>query len=529
MSEGANISGTSALQREIHYIEQAIRPVTLKLRVAGYARVSSGSDEQQNSFASQLRYYNTIIEENEKWELVEVYADEAVTGTSTNKRDDFNRMLADCRKGKIDRIVTKSISRFARNSMDVLRTVRELKEIGVSVLFEKENIDTDKISSEVLLTLFSVFAQQESLDLSANVKKGIRIRMRSGTYVQSTAPYGYRMVDRRLEIYEPEAEVVQRIFAEYLAGDSTLKIAKALTSDGIIRSVQKPKWWPETIVDIIRNERYIGDSLLQKSYTTDSLPYKRYINDGELEKFYVQNSHEAIVDPMQFELANILLNQRGETVSRAVRANYPLSKKLICQNCGSKYRRRIINDKTYWVCRGHFADSSSCDSTQQLERNIYSTFTRLYNKLKANYKRILIPMQAQLEKMREISQRANPEIAEINKQIAALAEQNHAISDLVSRGIMDSALFISQQDEINAKIKNLKKAKNQLANTDDDDMLEKTEDLIAILENGPDCLTNMNEGIVAEMVESITIENSTILHFKLINGLVLTENIERMS
>ena len=528
MSESINISGTSALQREVHYIEPTIRPVTLKLRVAGYARVSSGSDEQQNSFASQLRYYNTIIEENDKWELVEVYADEAVTGTSTEKRDDFNRMLADCRRGKIDRIITKSISRFARNSMDVLRIVRELKGIGVSVLFEKENIDTDKISSEVLLTLFSVFAQQESLDLSANVKKGIRMRMRSGTYVSSKAPYGYRLVEKRLWVCESEAEVVRRIFASYLAGNNAGQIAKALTGDNIPRSDGVIAWRQQAVIEIIRNERYIGDMLFQKSYNSDTLPYRKIKNNGELEQYYVKNSHEAIIDSIQFELANILLKQRSGKISRTMQTEYPLSKKMRCGNCGTTYRRRITSGKICWTCRRHDDDKNSCSSERTLESDICVTFARLYNKLKANYKRILIPMLQQLEKMREISQRANPEIADINKQIAALAEQNHAISDLVSRGIMDSALFISQQDEINAKIKALKHSKSQLVNMDEDDTLEKTEDIIAALASGSDSIADMDANIFNELIAGITTENSTTLHFKLVNGLVLTEKIERM-
>ncbi|WP_066460115.1 recombinase family protein [Anaerotruncus rubiinfantis] len=213
-------SGALTPEREIIRIKASADTIPQKFRVAGYARVSSDSSDQLNSFSTQVNYYQRLIEKNSDWSLAEIYADEGISGVSTEKREDFNRMLSDCKKGKIDRIITKSTSRFARNTLDAISVIRELKSIGVTVYFEKEGIDTAKITGENLLTLYSLFAQEESISISQNCKKGNRMRMQSGTYVSSNPPYGYRLVDNRLQIYEPEAEIVRRnqdLSAETLA------------------------------------------------------------------------------------------------------------------------------------------------------------------------------------------------------------------------------------------------------------------------------------------------------------------------
>lgn len=534
MNNQTKTIGTSAMKplrpnREVIHIAPLVREQTAKLRVAGYARVSSDSDDQQNSFSAQLRYYTTLITANEKWELVDVYTDEAVTGTSTDKRDDFNRMIADCKKGKIDRILTKSTSRFARNTMDSLQTVRSLKEIGVSVLFEKESLDTDKISSGLLLTLYSAFSQDESQSHSQNKKRGNRMQMRNGTYVSSSVPYGYRLVDKLPQIYEPEAEVVRRIFAEYLNGNGICQIAKRLTTDGISRRDGGKKWRHQSISLIIQNERFIGDMLLQKSFNTDTLPYTKAINHGELDKYYLTDTHEPIIDRVQYELANILLKERGAVAKNITCGEYPLSKKIKCGICGTTYKRKVTNSQIYWVCLKHDEDRLLCQSERISETEIYTAFVRLYNKLRANYKVILVPMLASLEKMREARTRNNPEITELNVQLAQLSEQNHVMNGLMSRGILDSALFIAQNDELCRKIKGLKLAKTRLMSaTAGDGIIEKAEELIDILTDGPELIAEFDEGLFSEMVKTITAKNGT-LEFKLINGLVLTETSERMT
>ncbi|MEA5038589.1 MAG: recombinase family protein [Clostridiaceae bacterium] len=519
------MTGTSAL-REIHYIEAAKKTVSAKPRVAGYARVSSDSDDQFNSFSAQVRYYTTLISSNEKWELADIYADEAVTGTSTEKRDDFNRMMADCRKGKINRIITKSVSRFARNTLDALKAIRDLKELGVTVYFEKENIDTAQLESEVLLTLYSAFAQDESLNIAQNKKRGNRMHMRIGDYVSPNVPYGYRLVDKLPHIYEPEAAVVRRIFSEYLSGLGAYEIARGLTEDGIPRKDGGSKWRPQGILVMLRNERYIGDMLLQKTCNSDDLPYKQVTNRGQLEKVYIKNTHEPIIDRLQFELANILLDRRGKLVV-TTHGEYPLSKKLRCGDCGATYRRKVTNGITYWVCRRHNNNKNDCLAPQIPETLIYGAFTTLYNKLKTNRRYILTPMLNQLERMRERRYLDNPELRELNVKIAELSEQNHRMNELMAQKILDPALFISQSDALTRKLRELKLGRSRLMDADcEDELIENTEAVLDALSAGPEHLYGFSAELFAELVEDITVTAGK-LTFRLKNGLRLTENIER--
>lgn len=518
-------SGTLTPEREIIRIKASADTTPQKIRVAGYARVSSDSSDQLNSFSAQVNYYQKLIEKNSAWQLAEIYADEGISGVSTEKREDFNRMIADCKKGKIDRIITKSTSRFARNTLDAISVIRELKLIGVTVYFEKEGIDTAKITGENLLTLYSLFAQEESIGISQNCKKGNRMRMQNGTYVSSNPPYGYRLVDKQLQIYEPEAEIVRRIFAEYLGGNSVTRIAQGLAADHVPAKDGRIKWRPQTISIMIKNERYAGDMLLQKTYSEDALPYRKRRNNGELPKYYVKNSHESIVDRLQFELANILLKERGAHVNLAY-GEYPLSRKIKCKECGTAYRRKEADHKVYWVCRTHDLSKADCGAQRITQDAVYDAFIRMYNKLKQNYSIVLLPMLTQLEKLQVEQQRNNPELNTLNKQIAELSEQNHVMTGLLSSGILDSALFISQTDELNRKIRTLKLAKARLLEeTQEDGLKEKTEDLIEALENGPDHISEMDEALLTDLVEKIIAHNTEYIEFVLINGLALKERL----
>ena len=511
-------------QREIIKIAASIDK-TLKLRVAAYARVSSDSADQLNSFATQVNYYQNLIENNINWQTVEVYADEGISGVSFNKRSDFQRMIADCKKGKIDRIITKSISRFARNTMDTLQVIRELKAIGVTVYFEKEGIDTGILTSENLLTLYSLFAQEESMTISQNCKKGVRMRMAKGTYISSSVPYGYRLIDKKLVIQEDEAKIVQRIFSEYLSGKGSSMIAQDLNNSKIPFKHEKVDWSRQAIANILKNERYIGDMLLQKYYSEDVLPYRGCRNKGELPQYYVKNTHEPIIEKIQFETAGILMMERAKIINTNCK-EYPLNKKIKCKNCNTTFRRKVVNNKTYWVCRQHDNNKRDCDSKIISEESIYNAFIRMYNKLADNCQEILIPMLSQLEKLQDIKTKNNPEISNINKQIAELLEQNQVINGLQSKGILDSALFISQTDEINKKIANLKNAKNQiLQNDNQDDMIYSTKDLINILENEPISINEFDGRLFDELVEKILAYDNKTIEFELINGLILTERL----
>lgn len=510
--------------REVIHIKATAIENHTKLRVAGYARVSSDSADQLNSFSAQVNYYQRLIEKNSRWELAEIYADEAVSGVSTDKRDDFGRMLSDCQKGKIDRIITKSTSRFARNTLDAIRIIRELKDMGVTVYFEKENIDTATLTSENLLTLYSLFAQEESISISKNCKKSVRMRMEKGSYVSTNPPYGYRLIEKELAIHEPEAEVVRRIFTEYLSGSSILGIAQGLMQDAVPFKNGRMPWRHQTISQIIKNERYVGDMLLQKTYSEDALPYHKHRNKGELPQYYVKDTHEPIVERIQYALANILLKERGEQIKTEY-GEYPLSRKIRCGECGTAYRRKITGSNTYWVCRQHDNNKDDCGGERVTEDAVHEAFVRLYNKLKQNYASILLPMLSGLKKLKELKNRNNPEIGTLNKQIAELSEQNNVMNGLLSKGILASALFISQTDELNKKIRSLKLEKARMLEQESDGILDKTMDLVEIIENGPDHISGMDAALFQELVEKIIAYNTQTVDFVLINGLALTERL----
>jgi site-specific DNA recombinase len=245
------------------------QPQDIRLRVAAYARVSSSSDEQLNSFAAQNRYYTELISGKDNWQLVDIYADEGITGTSTEKRDDFKRMLRDCERGLIDRILVKSISRFARNTTECLETVRSLKARGVSVYFEKEGIDTGKVSGEMLTAVFASLAQAESESISKNMRWSYQKRMQMGTYIPSSMPYGYALKNGEITIDPEEADVVRKIYDMYLSGSGKITIAKSLNRREIFNRQHKP-WNSSAILYILSNERYIGDSIWQKTYQTNA-------------------------------------------------------------------------------------------------------------------------------------------------------------------------------------------------------------------------------------------------------------------
>ena len=251
--------------------------------MAAYCRVSSSSEDQLNSFAAQNIHYTQYITEHEDWRLVDIYADEGITGTSTAKREDFQRMMADCRRGLIDQILVKSISRFARNTKDCLEAVRELKELGVNVRFEREGIDTANVSSELITAIYAAFAQKESESISGNMRWSYQRRMESGEFNTCKAPWGFRLDGRKLKICEPEADIVQRIFHEYLSGKNPQEIADDLNASCLTERV-----WNYKAVDyILQNERYAGNALLQKRYTPDMLSRQQKTNHGEREMYFV--------------------------------------------------------------------------------------------------------------------------------------------------------------------------------------------------------------------------------------------------
>lgn len=339
---------TTKIQPERRAVVAAVKlisPITRqeirKIRVAAYCRVSSNSADQQNSYANQIRVYTSLIQRKKEWELVEIFADEGLSGMNAQNRTEFQRMIKMCEQHQIDLIVTKSVSRFARNAKESLEYVRKLKLLGVGVQFEKEGIYTLALGDEMLLNTFSAIAQEESKAISQNQRLSIVKRMQSGEYVDSNAPYGFRLVDKALVIYEPEAAIVRMMFENYLSGQSTSEIARDLNSRGIKTKTGKSTWRSTKVAYILGNERYCGDCKYQKTYRDTTVPFKQFRNRGQEDMFCASMTHAPLIDRDTFDKVQLLLKKRQDVFGKSTTQNiYPLTSRIQCSECGSYFRRR---------------------------------------------------------------------------------------------------------------------------------------------------------------------------------------------
>jgi site-specific DNA recombinase len=366
-----------------------------KKRVAAYARVSTDSEEQLSSYEAQVDYYTRYIKSNPEWEFVDVYTDEGISATSTKKRDGFKRMVADALDGKIDLIITKSVSRFARNTVDTLTNVRKLKDKGVEIYFEKENIYTFDSKGELMLTILSSLAQEESRSLSLNVTWGQRKRMADG---KVSLPYkrflGYEKGEDGLpQIIEAEAKTVRLIYKMFLEGKTPSGIASYLTQKAIPTPSGKQKWQPSTVKSILSNEKYKGDAILQKRFTVDFLTKKMKINEGEIPQYYVENSHPAIIPQETFELVQDEFRRR-KAGGRYISGISCFASRLVCGDCGSFYGRKVwqSNSKyacTVWQCNRKFKEQEFCTTPHLKEENIKKAFMEAFNSLIDNKDEIL--------------------------------------------------------------------------------------------------------------------------------------------
>ena len=489
-----------------------------KIRVAAYCRVSSDSADQLNSFMAQMRYYENFLSESTTEILVGIYADEGITGTRMDKRDDFQRMLKDCRKGKIDRIIAKSISRFARNTKECLTVIRELNDLGITVFFEKENLDTASISDELMITIMGGLAQEESVSISQNLRWSVRKRMQNGTYILPHVPFGYKMCDGKLIIEESEAKTIREIFKLYLSGIGINKIAM------ILNQQQPQKVWTYVAVRyILRNEKYTGNSLWHKTCTTETLPFKTIINKGYEDKYFVKNTHEEIISEEDFERVQKLLSSKSFEVNIQI---YPLTKKVVCGECGTSFRVRHINNITYWECRNHNISTENCSIKQIPEQKFYEAFITLYNKLKINYKNIFPTLLTQLQELRNKKFSSNKQYTEIMKEIAKLKEQTHVLARLKTKGFLDNGKYLEQTAELNSKIEKLNRELQKISRCDDeDDVIEKIKDVASIIESGIEHMTEFDEIMFESLVEKIVVKNQKELEFQLYGGLKFTERM----
>lgn len=344
------MKGRLLMERIINKVDSFIPTIPKKKRVAAYARVSSDKDAMLKSLSAQVSYYSELIQHNPVWEYVGVYSDEGLTGTKDD-RTEFQRLLTDCRSGMIDMVITKAISRFARNTVTLLETVRELKSIGVDVFFEKENIHSMSGDGELLLTILASFAQAESLSVSENCKWRIRNKFKEGELANLRFMYGYRINKDDIEIDEEQAGIVRMIFNDYLNGEGCTVIAKKL------RELNIPcqnwgVWSHRKVADIIQNEKYTGNAILQKKFVTDHLSKKRIRNRGQLPSYYAQGTHDGIIDEETFSKAQLIITDRKDknAAKNNINARYPFSGMIRCGNCGKSYKRKITHGKALWNC-----------------------------------------------------------------------------------------------------------------------------------------------------------------------------------
>ena len=338
------------MDRKIEKRESAFPAKPKLVNVAAYGRVSCGKDAMLHSLSAQVSYYSSYIQNHPGWCYCGVYADEAITGTKDD-RENFQRLLKDCRDGKIDMIITKSISRFARNTVTLLETVRELKSLGIDVYFEEQNIHTLSSEGELMLTILASYAQEESRSASENQKWRIRKSYEKGEVMQWRHLYGYTITKDKITVNPEQAEVVKEIFRRAIDGESFSSISKDLNKRGLF-TIFGNKWTACRITQVLSNEKYIGDSLLQKKYVNNHIEKKLQKNNGELPRYYAEGTHEAIIDKDTFEKAQeIVRHCKERTSGRKAPQRYPFTGRIKCGHCGANFKRVTCNKKIYWNCR----------------------------------------------------------------------------------------------------------------------------------------------------------------------------------
>ena len=432
-----------------------------KLRVAAYCRVSTSQDAQMESLEAQKEHYDQVIKSNEDWVYVGLYYDEGITGTKKEKRPGLMRLLLECEEGKIDLVLTKSISRFARNTVDCLEMVRMLSSYKVAIFFERENINTLAMEDELILSVLGSLAENESYSISENIRWGVRNRFIKGTYRQAIAPYGYRLEEGKLKIDEETAPVVRLIFDKYCTGKGVYTIMKELNEKGIPGPKKKP-WICDTVSGILKNERYMGDTIYQKTFTDNNLV--RHKNHGDCDQYHHQGTHEAIINEEQFTRVQNIMSQRKkerriDSEEHDNKKKYVMTKRLICGECGSNMRRIKIQGRTSgtyiaWGCAKHCSDPDACHQKSVEEENIKVAFITLTNKLIFSKRELLEPFVDALQKS-DIA-----DVSEINQKLEGNAEKLNTLLSLAADGLIDPVILHRAQSELmenNAELNSRKK------------------------------------------------------------------------
>lgn len=517
---------------------EVVRASKRQLRVAAYCRVSTDDEEQLTSYEAQKNYYTDKIMTNKEWTMAGIFADEGITGTSARKRPEFLRMIRQCKQGKIDIVLTKSISRFARNTVDCLNYVRALKELGIAVIFEKENMNTLEIDSEILITMLGAFAQSESESISANVRWGIRQAMKEGkATIQYKYLYGYRKGDdSKPEIIPDQAEVVRKIYDLFLSGTPVRGIQEYLNANSVPNINGESKWARSAIDSILTNEKYCGDVLLQKTYIDDCINKKVKKNTGQLPMYLVQNHHEGIISRETFDAAQAELARRSAGKSPSKKnaptgrsrysSKYALSDRLYCGECGTRYQRctwrnRDGSKRIVWRCVSrvdygskYCHDSPTLDE-EPLHRAILAAINStikdkdniVYN-LKAAMEKELAPVAGQQLSLSEIDNQLEQLNREFSKVLAEASESGDqaAYSDRFRDIMQKQTALKAQRDEIQGLLAESGKATAHI------------EQCRQAAETTPSAITEWDDALIRQVVESVTAETGNEIIVALKSG-----------
>ena len=497
-----------------------------KLRVAAYCRVSSNSADQRNSFATQERVYTKYIAEKQEWELVDIFADEGLSGMKADNRPEFQRMIRMCELHQIDLILTKSVSRFARNVKEALSYTRKLKLLGVGVQFEEDGVNTLAMADEMLLNTFAAIAQEESKSISQNQRLSIVKRMEMGEYIASNAPYGYRLINKALSIYEPEAEIVRWIFTAYLNGMSPVEIAHELSAKSVLTKGKKEQWKANRIAYILSNEKYDGDTLFQKYYGEETVPFKKHRNYGEMDQFFAYNTHDAILPQGMFQAAQTLLQSRGRKFGRKMsQSEYPLTSRIRCSECGAFYHRKVRNGTVKWVCSRHAADTTACNSGYYSEERIYDGIITMINKLRFCEEDILGQTIQKLEFAAAAYKRNNRAASQLSQSIAELNAKLLALERLRTKGYLAADIYHTQAREIRQQLDKLKTERYSSFESKILTMLEDVRKLKSLIDELEQPLEVFDEKLFHEIVTDICINHHDEMTVTLLGGLRFTEQI----
>ena len=510
-------------------IEATRTSLKRKIRVAAYARVSTDSDEQLLSLETQKAHYEEYIKSCPDYEFAGLYYDEGISGTKITKRDELQRLLKDCEDGKIDRVITKSISRFARNTADCLEMVRRLSQLKISIYFEKENIDTDHMSSELMLSILSSIAESESRSISENSKWSVKRRFENGTFIISCPPYGYENKDGKMVVVPEEAEVVKDIFRMSLSGMGCHRIAKVLNDRGF-KTKRNGIWHASSVEGILKNEKYTGDVILQKTFTDES--FNRHVNYGEEDMYLHKNHHEAIISHEDFDKATEAMRQRKSEKgivdeNEKYLKRYCFSGKLVCGKCGGTFKRRThyLPSGSYiaWSCATHLDNKEACEMKYVEDEQIKVAFIRMMAKLHAGQDAVLKPFKEGLlgyDKKLQLRR-----IADIESRLEKCTDQQRVLAGLLSSGYIEPEIYYQEKHDLDVEIVGLAKEKDQISGSLKGGLkhLEEAGKLMkAVSKEAP---VEFDGKLFEAVVESATIISREKICFNLKCGLQLEERL----